>query len=55
MLRVYNVLTSYSTDHGRPQGGGKRGHLPPLEIQKYGGPPKDNLTRKNYKKKYFKN
>ena len=27
--------------HGRPQGGGggKR------EIQKYGGPPKDNLTR----------
>ena len=34
--------------HGRPQGGGgKRGHLPPLEIQKYGGPHKDKLTRKN--------
>ena len=30
-----------------PAGGGgrKRGHLPPpLEIQKYGAPPKDNLT-----------
>ena len=35
--------------HGRPQGGGgQEGALapPPLEIQKYGGPPKDNLTRK---------
>ena len=34
-----------------PAGGGKRGHLPPpLEIHRYGAPPKDNLTR-NFKKK----
>ena len=31
--------------HGRPQGGARGGTCPPLEIQKYGGPPKDNLTR----------
>ena len=31
----------------RRGGGGKRGHLPrPLEIQKYGAPPKNNITRK---------
>ena len=31
--------------HGRPQGGGQEGALAPLlEIQKYGGPPKDILT-----------
>ena len=40
--------------HGRSQGGGKKGHLPPLEIQKYRGPHKDNLMRKNYKKKFKK-
>ena len=35
--------------HGRLQGGGKRGHLPPppLEFKNYAPPPpKDNLTRK---------
>ena len=31
----------------RRGGGGKRGTCPlPLEIQKYGGPPTDNLARK---------
>ena len=39
---------------GARRGEGKRGHLPPLEIQKYGGPHKDNLTRKNFKNIYFK-
>ena len=38
--------------HGRPQGGARGGTCPPpLEIQKYGGPPKDNLTRKKLLKK----
>ena len=36
---------------GARRGGGERGHLPPLEIQKYWGPPKDNLTRKKLLKK----
>ena len=42
--------------HGRPQGGGARGGTcpPPLEIKNYGGPHKDNLTRKNLKKYFFK-
>ena len=42
--------------HGRPQGGGgaRGGTCPPLEIKKYGGPPKDNLTRKFKKKKILK-
>ena len=37
-------------------GGGARGGTcpPPLEIQKYGGPHKDNLTRKIKKKIIFK-
>ena len=37
-----------------PAGGGARGGTchPPLGIQKFGGPPKDNLTRK-LKKKYI--
>ena len=32
---------------GARRGGGKKGHLPPppLEIKKYRGPHKDNLTR----------
>ena len=38
---------------GARRGGGKKGHLPPLEIQKYGGPPKDILTRKKFKKIFF--
>ena len=39
---------------GRPQGGGQEGALtpPPLEIKKYRGPHKDNLTRK-IKKNFF--
>ena len=35
---------------GAHKGGGQEGALappPPLEIKKYGGPHKDNLTRKN--------
>ena len=36
--------------HGRPQGGARGGTCPPLEIHRYGGPPKDNLTRNFYKK-----
>ena len=40
-----------------PAGGSRGGTCPPppLEIQKYVGPHKDNLTRKNYKKIYLKN
>ena len=36
--------------------GARRGGTcpPPLEIKKYGPPPKDNLTRKNYKKIFKK-
>ena len=42
------VETGYNHWHAwAPAGGGARGGTcPPLEIQKYGGPPKDNLTRK---------
>ena len=36
-----------------PAGGGKKWHLPPLEIQKYGALPKDNLTRKKFKNFFF--
>ena len=36
---------------GARRGGGQEGALAPhLEIQKYGPPPKDNLTRKNFLK-----
>ena len=36
---------------GARRGGGQEGALaPPLEIQKYRGPHKDNLTRKIFKK-----
>ena len=38
------ILRGYT--HGRLQGGARGGTCPPLEIQKYGGPPKNNLTRK---------
>ena len=31
--------------HGRRRGGQEGALAPPLEIHKYGGPPKDNLTR----------
>ena len=48
----YNL---YYTRHGRPQGGARRGTCPPpLEIRKYGGPHKDNLTCKNEKKIFSK-
>ena len=30
---------------GARRGGARGGTCPPLEIQRYGGPPKDNLTR----------
>ena len=35
---------------GVRRGGARGGTCPPLEIHRYGGPPKDNLTR-NLKKK----
>ena len=56
MAPTFYICDSCCT-HERPQGGGgvKRGHLPPLEIKKYGGPHKDKLTRKNLKKKLKKN
>ena len=38
---------------GARRGGARGGTCPPLEIQKYGGPPKDSLTRK-FKKKNIK-
>ena len=43
-------------DPWAPAAGGQEGALaPPLEIQKYGGPPKDILTRKKFSKFFFKN
>ena len=39
---------------GARRGGGKRVHLPPLEIKKHRSPHKDNLTRKNLKNIYLK-
>ena len=48
---LYSIEDAH--DHGRPQGGARRGTCPPpLEMKKYRGPHKDNLTRKN-KKKYL--
>ena len=45
---VHDCLSHDTSLSWAPAGGGKREHLPPLplEIQKYGGPPKNNLTRK---------
>ena len=40
---------------GARRGGGQEEALAPLEIQKYGGPHKDNLRRKNLKNVYLKN
>ena len=43
-----NLLVNILDVHGRTQGeGARRGTCPPppLEIKKYSGPPKDNLTR----------
>ena len=34
------------TNMGARRGGARRGTCPPLEIKKYRGPHKDNLTRK---------
>ena len=44
ILLIYILGIQY---HGRPQGGQEGALAPPLEIKKYGGPHKDNLTRKN--------
>ena len=44
MMKMFVELRQITHVHGRPQGGARRGTCPPLEIQKYGGPPKDNLT-----------
>ena len=40
----------FASIHGRPQRGARGCTCPPLEIQKYGGPHKDNLTRKFFLK-----
>ena len=51
VIQVYKMHHIFIYSHGRPQGGGKRGHLPPpWKFTDMGGPPKDNLTR-NLKKK----
>ena len=56
-----NYRSIYSTYMGVRRGGGQEGHLPPppppprpLEIKKYGGPHKNNLTRQNFLNFFFK-
>ena len=44
-----NKQLPYHTTMGARRGGQEGALAPPLEIQKYGGPHKDNLTRKNLK------
>ena len=41
-ILIFILMTKRGGTMGARRGGGKRGHLPPppLEIQKYGGPPR---------------